>query len=786
MRSRSIVLVALIVITKVLAAQVAQPVRVPAPATAELPVTSVALFSSGVGYFEHSGTVRGTTSAQFRFRTAQVNDILKSLVLEDLDGGRVSTVTFASQDPLAKTLHSFQVDITGNPSVADLLTQLRGARVTLAVGAEQVSGTILGVETRAFTTERGERTTVSLLNVVSAGTIRSIPSTSIQSFTLDDAALQRELMSALGTLSQARDQDRKPVTVAFTGTGQRRVRVGYVVETPVWKTSYRLLLDDSASRMQGWAIVENQTESDWNNVSLSLVSGRPLSFVMDLYQPLYATRPTVVSNLFASLRPQLYESGISARILTGVVRDGGTGTPVPGATVRIPALNLQVVTDDRGAYRLAGVSGPGPYAVDVSRAGYSSAHREGVMLAQATTALDVELFPGAMALDAVTTSATSDPTTGTKMPMAITKLDANQMPVPNFANGALTISGKVAGVTITSQSGTLGDWTGGVTSQAQTGSLGELFQYVVKGVTLPRQKSAMIPIVTDSIAVERVSIYNASVLASNPLNGARIHNTTDKALLQGPVTVIDRGGYGGDARIDDVPAGQERLLSFGVDLETRIDNTLSATTDSIVGGRIVKGVLLVDRRMVSTRDYRIDNRGKTARTIIVEHPVRGGWQPSGDVQPFESTPSLRRYRIVVPPGQITTLHVSEESMRADRVALAMVDTEAVMYYLRTGAIPDEVRDAIAEVLRRRQAVTDADDSTRTRTEQIDEINVEQGRIRENMQTVRPSTDYYKRLLAKLGEQETLIERLQTERSTFQTAGDRARKALESYLSTLTR
>src|SRR5207237_5669142 len=99
------------------------------------------------------------------------------------------------------------------------------------------------------------------------------------------------------------------------GAGTRRVRIGYVVESPIWKTSYRLLLDDGKSRgqLQGWAIVENQTESDWNNASLALVSGRPISFMMDLYQPLYATRPTVVPELFAGLRPQVYADGIAER-----------------------------------------------------------------------------------------------------------------------------------------------------------------------------------------------------------------------------------------------------------------------------------------------------------------------------------------------------------------------------------------------------------------------------------------------------------------------------------------
>src|SRR5215475_7781943 len=121
-----------------------------------VPVTKVMLFSSGVGYFEHAGTVRGNASTELQFKTSQINDILKSLVLQDEGGGRVGAITYPSQDPLDKTLRSFQVDITRNPSLADLLNQLRGARVTIAAQAERMTGTILGVEHRQKPGDRGE------------------------------------------------------------------------------------------------------------------------------------------------------------------------------------------------------------------------------------------------------------------------------------------------------------------------------------------------------------------------------------------------------------------------------------------------------------------------------------------------------------------------------------------------------------------------------------------------------------------------------------------------------
>ena len=88
---------------------------------------------------------------------------------------------------------------------------------------------------------------------------------------------------------------------------KRRVSVAYMAQTPVWKTTYRLVLeDDQKPYFQGWAIVENTSDADWKDVKLSLVSGRPISFVMDLYQPLYTTRPVVQPELYTSLRPQVY------------------------------------------------------------------------------------------------------------------------------------------------------------------------------------------------------------------------------------------------------------------------------------------------------------------------------------------------------------------------------------------------------------------------------------------------------------------------------------------------
>src|SRR5205807_3776722 len=112
-------------------------------------------------------------------------------------------------------------------------------------------------------------------------------------------------------LALSHDTQKKAVSLSFAGEGRRPVRVGYVVENPIWKTSYRLTIDkDAKVYMQGWAVVENPTDEDWKDVRMALISGRPISFQMDLYQPLYVPRPVVEPELFASLRPPTYSGNL--------------------------------------------------------------------------------------------------------------------------------------------------------------------------------------------------------------------------------------------------------------------------------------------------------------------------------------------------------------------------------------------------------------------------------------------------------------------------------------------
>jgi hypothetical protein len=269
------------------------------PAATALPLSEVVLYTSGVGYFQRDGKVEGDAQVDLRFKVDDINDLLKSMVVQDFDGGQVATVTYGSRDPLTKTLKSFGIDLTSNPTLGQLLGQIRGERIRIEA-PNPITGVILGVETKKQPAGKDAVVDAEFLNLLTDDGLRSVSLDEVKRIQLLNERLDSELKQALQVLAAGHDTQKKTVSIRFDGKGNRRVSVSYITETPVWKTSYRLVLDDKEKPfLQGWAIVENTSDDDWNNVKLSLVSGRPISFIMDMYQPLYVRRPVVVPELYA-------------------------------------------------------------------------------------------------------------------------------------------------------------------------------------------------------------------------------------------------------------------------------------------------------------------------------------------------------------------------------------------------------------------------------------------------------------------------------------------------------
>jgi hypothetical protein len=289
----------------------APPPAAAAPAAA-LPLKRVALFSSGVGYFEHGGNVSGAAAISFSFDLEAVNDALKSLAVNDPAPEASPSVSYPSEETLFKTLQSLGIDLSGNPGTAEIFAAQRGAEIEVAAPTP-VSGRIIGVEYRNVPAAAGAaaNTREAYLSLFTDSGFRIIAFKDIGSFSFKDAALNADLKRALDLIAANRASRTRNllVTLNAANPGTRNVSLSYVIPAPVWKVSYRLDLGQAHPLLQGWAIVDNGSDNDWNNVELSLVSGRPVSFVQDLYPPYYLARPVLPLAIAGTAQARSYDSG---------------------------------------------------------------------------------------------------------------------------------------------------------------------------------------------------------------------------------------------------------------------------------------------------------------------------------------------------------------------------------------------------------------------------------------------------------------------------------------------
>ena len=350
-----------------------------------LPVKRVVLYKNGVGYFEHVGQVRGNQEVTIPFTSGQLNDVLKSLTVLDLGGGRITGVAYGSAAPVDRQLGDLRLPVGEKSSLTEFLNALRGARLEIKSGTTSVTGRLLSIErkTRIAGGTTLEVDYVSLLT--ESGELKTTELAPGFSVKLMDSGLAGRVDHFLDIVSAGRDADVRRMAIATEGTGERNVFVSYISEVPVWKSTYRIVLNGKAGGgplLQGWAIVDNTVGQDWDNVQLSLVAGAPQSFVQNLSQPYYARRPVVPLPDSAAISPQTYQSTLipgGAR-LTGRVTDPNGGA-VPGAHVKVSDANGKEVgdsiADGNGVYEFV-VLPDGLLRMEVGAAGFQTAAINGI------------------------------------------------------------------------------------------------------------------------------------------------------------------------------------------------------------------------------------------------------------------------------------------------------------------------------------------------------------------------------------------------------------------------
>ena len=697
-----------------------------AAAGAQLPVRRVVLYKNGVGYFEHEGRVTGNQAVTIDFTSTQLDDALQSLTAIDLGGGRIAAVDFNSTTPLEQQLKNIPLGLGGDPSTEDLYTALRGARVEVSgPGVAPVSGRIVDYETRTEKSAAGSDTTRAFLTVVSdEGAVRTFEVTPAVSVRVLDGGLRRDLDDYLALLASAQNRQVRHLTLEAEGAGTRDIRVSYITEVPVWKSTYRIVFQNSAGAasggaqsalLQGWAVVDNTGGSDWDHVQLSLVAGAPQSFTEPLSQPIYTHRPEVAVPEAENVAPSIHESGEAAPApmasSSETVTVNGLATPsrVPGAFAR------RELGGEGAAGGVLGALGNGPAAgsglLSMIRPGPEPVQDES---ASATSAKFDDFFEYTLAQPITLRRNQS-----ALVPFLQTPAEAERVTL--FGPGSPV---PLRALWLTNSSS--------LTLDRGSFSVFENGEFAGEGLTdpiHPGEKRLLSYAVDQAVHVTRKDAPYSSYLRHI-------------AVSDGIIT--------------------ERNLEF------------RASTYSLHNAAPDDRVVIVE--YPSSPGWKLEREIKPEGIVLT------------DAHPVETTPSAYRFRVVVKAGQTAELRVGQTHTLSTRVALATASDEHLQFLINARGFNGSVAKALAPVLAARARLHTLETEMSANQQKIDRAAADSTRLHDNLQGLKDTPEeraLARRYAEEMNADEDQLQSLRKERSGLEQQQSAAQQGLDDAIHSLT-
>ena len=759
-----------------------------------LPIKRVILYSNGVAYIERRGIVSGNAEINLSFKQSQVDDVLKSMVVLDLGQGRIGAVSYNSSLPAsARTAEiPFSVDArTANDGgIAGVLGQLQGAKVSVTTKSGSAVGSILTVEKRTTLVETNKPPITTHFLVISSesGEISNFDLAEVKSVKLLEEGTRKDVSEFANATASTRRRDAKTITVTSQGNGQREMLVSYTIAAPIWKTTYRVVLDNEGKPFfQGWAIVDNVSDEDWQNVQLSLISGTPISFIQPIQKPMYRYRPIVPIPQDLNLQPQIYEEGVSvstANSITGTVYDAN-GSVIPNAQISIRNIATgQTVTtrsNSTGTFTSPTLNS-GVYSVTANASGFKTLRVDGVAVTggygrSLNLTLDVGNLNETISINSSSASLSNN----------FSALQVQQLPLNNRnfqVDGASANNSFIGNPSETSVSDALTNNRGGVTTAATGEELGDLFEYKIEQpITVLRDRSALIPIVQTKMDGERIAIYNEAVRRDRPMGGMLLNNTSNLTFEGGSLTVIDRDAYAGEALMERLKPKERRLISFALDLGTlvTVENTGDREPAKLV--KVVNGVFQVHYFQSSKKVYRVSNQTDKLKTLYVEYPIRTGWELSPETpKPDFTTNRYHRFRVELKPFEKTDLTIAEQQPLMDSYQLTSLTSRDLELFLVRRYIDENTRAKLQKLIDLRSQINQIAGKLQALEDEEERISDDQKRLRENIETLSKTPEaktLITRYVEKVNSQETRLEMMTKERQTLE---DERRK-IEADLAT---
>ncbi len=698
-----------------------------------LRVTHVSLYKNGVGFFEHEGRVSGDAAVSLELTSAQLNDVLQSLTAVDGGGGHVTGANYNSTTPLDQQLRTLPLNLGEQPTEEDLFAALRGARVEVSGSGATFTGRLLSMEVRNSVPAAADavRTVPErrfLTVVADTGATRTLELTSATVVHLLDGGLRADLNTYLELLDRNRTEGVRHLLLTDRGVGERTLRVSFLSEVPVWKSTYRVLLTpgatgvggaDGTGTLQGFSVVDNTTGEDWTDVRLSLIAGSPQSFLQPISQPIYDRRPEVPIAENAQTTPQTHESA-----------EGAIPPPPGSASAELTSGVGYGIGSGTG-------TGIGP--------GSSASSGGGVMhIGRATQSVNVMKDTG---------RPTPPPT-----PMAM----GGPVPLAPYEQAAREST----------------------EAKATTAAFDDFFAYnLTDPVTIPRNGSALVPILQERLPIESVTLWSRG--EARPLRALWITNTSALTLDRGSFSVVENGAFAGEGLVDPVHPGERRLLSYAVDQAVRVTPGAGKETRRITRVSVSKGVLRAADTEVSESAYTVSNAAPDSRTVVLEEPRRVGWTLDPEAKPTETTPGTYRFELKVAAHGSAPLTVTQRRVVDQYFRLADNTEEQLTVYLRNNGADPGVLAALGPVFAAKRALADLDMGVAAVDAKIAAVGEDQDRLRKNLAALKGSAEeraLARRYTGELNAQEDALGAMKREREGLEAQRTAAAATLEDRIA----
>jgi hypothetical protein len=319
-----------------------------------------------------------------------------------------------------------------------------------------------------------------------------------------------------------------------------------------------------------------------------------------------------------------------------------------------------------------------------------------------------------------------------------------------------------------------------IAAPAAARELGELFEYhIPTPVTVRRNESAMLPFLQQKVDTRKLLIYS-DPSAAHPMDAAEIANSTGKTLDGGPITVYESGAYAGEALMETVKTGDKRLISYGVDLGTRITTQWDSKAEQIREIHARRGILTTRNAVVETRTYTIHNVDQKAKTLVIEHTARPEYNLL-DRKPLEKTSNAYRFEVKLAPGATEKFPVTEERVYERAFAITDLTPDVLFTYVRNKTFSDAARKQLEQIANLKQQIAAAGREIQSLENQITEVTNDQERVRRNIGSLNQVSGQQQQVQAyaqRLAGQESQLASLRDHRAEQ----DKKRAALEAEVS----